>query len=190
MVQPMRIQQGGSGGVVVCLGVGGMVDMSETLGLDTYAEGEDTSGGVQVWLIDARRPWNLGNVFGGDPDPAMVEEANGNATSRIPEVKDGQIASSYRPIHGGVIVYDDGDIEQEMQAERESYCELLRMGEADLGHESADSDDESVASDSLNGGRTSQKRKHWADRETGTGDNEDEDSRPRRRRRSNSVRLS
>ncbi|KAL8652697.1 MAG: hypothetical protein Q9226_004156 [Calogaya cf. arnoldii] len=65
LVQPMKLQLGGSGGVVVCLGVGGMVDISTVLGLDNVADGEDPSGGVQVWLIDARRPWNLGNVFAG-----------------------------------------------------------------------------------------------------------------------------
>ncbi len=187
MVQPMRIQQGGSGGVVVCLGVGGMVDISETLGLDSYEEGQDPSGGVEVWLIDARRPWNLGNVFGGDPTQAMLEEVSGNATSRAPEVYNGQIAPSYRPRRGGIIVYDDGDIEQEMQAERESYCELLKMGEADLGEESGGSDDESVASDLINGQRTSRKRKSWSDRGGEDDDSQDENSRPRQRRRSNSV---
>jgi len=187
MVQPMRIQQGGSGGVVVCLGVGGMVDMSETLGLDLYEEGEDPSGGVEVWLIDARRPWNLGNVFGGDPAQAILEEVSGNARSRDPEVDNGQIAPSYRSRQGGIIVYDDGDIEQEMQTERESYCELLKMGEADLGDESGGSDDESDASEPINGEGTSRKRKSWSDRDGEDDGSEDENVRPRQRRRSNSV---
>lgn len=187
MVQPMRTQEGGSGGLVVCLGVGGMVDMSETLGLDLNEEGEDPSGGVEVWLIDARRPWNLGNVFGGDPALWKMEKVGGNAKSRTLEVNNGQIASSYRPRHGGIIVFDDGDIEQEMQSERDSYCELVRMAEADLGEESGGSDDESVGSDSINEDRKSRKRKSWSDRDGKDDDSQDENSRPRQRRRSKSV---
>ncbi len=65
MVRPMRTDEGGSGGVVVCLGVGGLVDLGAILGLDASQEGDqDRMGGVEVWVIDARRPWNLGNVFG------------------------------------------------------------------------------------------------------------------------------
>lgn len=185
LVQPMRSQDGGSGGIVVCLGVGGMVDMSETLGLDVT--GEDPSGGVEVWLIDARRPWNLGNVFGGDPGQWNLEEMSGKTRSRYPEVDNGQIASHYGSRHGGIIVFDDGDIEQEMQSERNSYCELLRMGEADLGEDSGGSDDESIASVSIIGDQTSRKRKTWSDRVGEDDDSQDENSRPRQRRRRHSV---
>ncbi|KAK4693920.1 cell division control protein 45, partial [Lecanoromycetidae sp. Uapishka_2] len=185
MVQPMRTQEGGTGGTVVCLGVGGMIDMSETLGLDLNQEGEDPSGGVEVWLIDARRPWNLGNVFGGDPALWKMEEMGSNARRKEPEVNNGQISSHYTSRHGGIIVFDDGDIEQEMQSERDSYCELLRMAEADLGEESGESDDESVASDPISGDRTSRKRKSWSDRDVEDDDSDDERSRPRQRQRSN-----
>jgi len=44
----MMESQGGSGGVVVCLGVGGLVDLGGLLGIEI--EGDDTSyGGVEVW---------------------------------------------------------------------------------------------------------------------------------------------
>lgn len=64
-IRPMRIQNGGSGGTVICLGVGGLVDLGAVLGLEATEEDEDSTGGLEVWVIDARRPWNLGNVFGG-----------------------------------------------------------------------------------------------------------------------------
>ncbi|GKT69814.1 hypothetical protein ColTof4_02237 [Colletotrichum tofieldiae] len=62
LVQPMMETQGGSGGVVVCLGVGGMVDLGSLLGLEPEGE-ELTFSGVEVWVMDSHRPWNLGNVF-------------------------------------------------------------------------------------------------------------------------------
>ncbi|PYH96685.1 cell division control protein 45 [Aspergillus ellipticus CBS 707.79] len=72
LVKPMRTTNGGSGGVVICLGVGGLVDLSEILCLtsEDEEEGEDDMGGVEVWVFDARRPWNLANVFGGEGRPA------------------------------------------------------------------------------------------------------------------------
>ncbi|KAL2057398.1 hypothetical protein ABVK25_002451 [Lepraria finkii] len=139
MVQPMRIQQGGSGGVVVCLGVGGLVDMSSTLGLDIAVPGEDPSGGVEVWLIDARRPWNLGNVFAGDPVEMVLKETGGDVRSRLADVNKGQIQPTYKPGQGGIIVYDDGDIEDDLAAEREAYCGLKDM--EDVEGLDGDSDD-------------------------------------------------
>ncbi|KAI5292465.1 hypothetical protein KEM52_006335 [Ascosphaera acerosa] len=66
LVQPMRTSVGGSGGVVVCMGVGGLVDLAEVLGFEGE-DGELDLGGVEIWVVDARRPWNLSNVFGGCP---------------------------------------------------------------------------------------------------------------------------
>ena len=182
MVRPMRVQNGGSGGVVVCLGVGGLIDVSTVLGLDADEEGVDPSGGVAVWLIDARRPWNLGNVFGGDPVEAIKETRAGG-----PEVVNGQIQPTYRPGQGGVIVYDDGDIEMELEDEREAYCELYKMQEIeDYGSESGDSGDDSDGAESVEGAQNSRKRKSWSDRE-----DDDEhgngEGRPHQRRRSKSV---
>ena len=187
MVQPMRIQQGGSGGVVVCLGVGGLVDMSHTLGLDVAGLDRNPSGGIEVWLIDARRPWNLGNVFAGDPVEVMLKETGGDAQSRRTEVDNGQIQPSYRPGTGGIIVYDDGDIDEDLAAEREAYCALTDMPDLDeLGDESGDSGDDSDVSASSGGQRMSKKRKSWSDQEDAD-DSDDEISRPRQRRRSSPV---
>lgn len=44
----MRTTDGGGGGVVMCLGVGGMVDMEEMLGLDMDENGEGGTGDVEV----------------------------------------------------------------------------------------------------------------------------------------------
>ena len=68
LVLPLTRQHGGQGGIVVCLGVGGLVDLEETLGLDGGEDPEAQTNmydhGVEVWVVDARRPWNLQNVFG------------------------------------------------------------------------------------------------------------------------------
>ncbi|KAL8927725.1 MAG: hypothetical protein Q9208_002140 [Pyrenodesmia sp. 3 TL-2023] len=186
LVQPMTTQKGGSGGVVVCLGVGGMVDMSTMLGLDNIADGGDPSGGVQVWLIDARRPWNLGNVFAGRPEDAL-QEIDGNARSKAPEVVEGRIQGSFKPGQGGIIVYDDGDIEQELATEREAYIALSNMPDVeDDGEPLDDSDGASEVAESVNGGKPSKKRKSWSDRDDDGDDSDEENPRPRQRRRSNS----
>ena len=191
MVQPMKLQKGGSGGVVVCLGVGGLVDMSSELGLDSGDPGEDLSGGVEVWLIDARRPWNLGNVFAGDPTAISLQEISGDAQATNPHVDNGQIQPSYKPGRGGIIVYDDGDIDEELSAEREAYCELTRMQDVeDYGEDSGDSGDESEVLDSIEGEQGSKKRKSWSDRDEEDEDFQDENRRPHQRRRSDSVCVS
>ena len=188
MVQPMKIQQGGSGGVVVCLGVGGLVDISSELGLDYGDRGEDLSGSVEVWLIDARRPWNLGNVFEGDPTAIALREITGDVGARNPDVDNGRILPSYKPGGGGIIVYDDGDIDEELSAEREAYCELIRMQDVeDYGDDSGESGDESEVVESIEGGQRSKKRKSWSDRDEENEESQDGNTRPRQRRRSNSV---
>ena len=185
LVQPMKLQLGGTGGVVVCLGVGGMVDVSTVLGLDNVEDGEDPSGGVQVWLIDARRPWNLGNVFAGRPEDAL-QSLDANPRSKVPDVIDGRIQSSYKPGRGGIIVYDDGDIDEEMATERDAFLALIRMPELeDEGEDVDDSDGASEAAQSTDGLGRSKKRKSWSDREDGE-DDDGENRRPRQRRRSNS----
>ena len=187
MVSKMKTQNGGDGGVVICLGVGGLVDMSTVLGLEDLDDGQDASGGIEVWLIDARRPWNLGNVFAGDPK-IVPGEINGNIAFRAAEVEKGMIQPSYKPGQGGIIVYDDGDIEQELVNEREAYCSLLEMGDVGDDYESGESDVDddvnvmqSIEIEQPNG----RKRKSWSDGEQEGSD--EESPRPRRRRRSNSV---
>lgn len=185
LVQPMRISQGGTGGIVVCLGVGGMVDMSTVLGLDHFGGGEDPSGGIEVWLIDARRPWNLGNVFAGNPAD-VLQESSGNARPRHSDIVDGQIQKSYKPGRGGIIVYDDGDIDEELAIEKEAFCSLADMPIIDdNGEYLSDSDGESEVAGSVNGEKPSRKRKSRSV-QGDVDESEEENRRPRQRRRSNS----
>ncbi|KAL9131475.1 MAG: hypothetical protein Q9217_000623 [Psora testacea] len=185
MVSPMKTQNGGSGGVVICLGVGGLVDMSTVLGLEDEGDGTDAAGGVEVWLIDARRPWNLGNVFGGNPRD-VLGMMDGLEHVDASEVEKGKIKPSYKPSQGGIIVYDDGDIEEELVEEREAYCALLAMGDVEDGYESGESEEgeniiESIETEQPSG----RKRKSWSDGEDEDA-SDDENPRLRQRRRSNS----
>ena len=125
LVRPLTRQQGGDGGVVVCLGVGGLVDLEETLGLDQQEEGvEVMDHGVEVWLVDGRRPWNLQNVFGFGSAVNDERAAPEGTLKRRRGVQQGKLLSSYAPGRGGIIVFDDGDIEQELGAEAEAFCSL------------------------------------------------------------------
>ncbi|CAI6089744.1 unnamed protein product [Clonostachys chloroleuca] len=191
LVAPMMESQGGSGGVVVCLGVGGMMDLGEVLGLESQPEAPYS--GVEVWVIDAHRPWNLGNVFGGFPlEPAA--ENSSSYQSRTPHgVTEGRIQRVYNPGKGGIVVFDDGDVEEDLTGERDAYLALLDMPEVeDNGEDLGSDDDESdggADGDEDNDGqqspRAGQKRKSLSDGHDFE-DSDDEDSRPRQRRRSNS----
>lgn len=186
LVVPMMESQGGSGGVVVCLGVGGMVDLGPLLGLET--EGEETPySGVEVWVLDSHRPWNLGNVFGGFPlEPTTEELASYQSRSPV-GIEGGQITRSYTPGKGGIVVFDDGDIQEELAKEREAYLALVDMPDIDENEQDlGDSDDEGDDDDELPV-HAGQKRKSWSDDHDD--DFSDDDDRPRQRRRSNSVRL-
>ncbi|KAL4948669.1 CDC45 family [Aspergillus filifer] len=176
LVKPMQTGNGGSGGVVVCLGVGGLVDLGEVLGLTGEEEDEtEDMGGVEIWVFDARRPWNLANVFGGD----------GGQSTTTRGVDKGCITVSYKfgSGNGGVVVYDDGDIEEELGREREAYCALLEMPEVD---EEGDDDDDDE-DDEMPSSSDSKKRKSWS-REDDEDEEEfdEEDEPPRQRRRSDS----
>ncbi|RDW91858.1 hypothetical protein BP5796_01252 [Coleophoma crateriformis] len=182
IIRPMMESQGGSGGVVICLGVGGLVDLGGLLGID--ADGEQSSfGGVEVWVIDARRPWNLGNVFGGLPRLSDPDIENASAG-----VDGGRLGREYKPGKGGIIVFDDGDIEEEMAAERDAYLALVDMPEVEDNEDSDGSDTESEAdADEFHGKapKPGQKRKSWSDRDV-EDESSDDNDRPRQRRRSNS----
>jgi cell division control protein 45 len=190
LVQPMQTGNGGSGGVVVCMGVGGLVDLAEILRLDGGGESNDF-GGIQVWVIDARRPWNLSNVFGGG---SYMSSTSGEESSltRVERtgIHHGRVSEAYKPSDvGGIIVYDDGDIDEELSKEREAYYQLEEMPEIDEdGSDVEDSGSDSGAEQSAS---RPKKRKSWS----GEDDNEDDanidldDGPPRRRRRSNSVRY-
>ncbi|KAL4893809.1 CDC45 family [Aspergillus ambiguus] len=179
LVKPMQTTHGGSGGVVVCLGVGGLVDLSEILSLTSPEDEVEDLGGVEVWVFDARRPWNLANVYGGEPQP--LGEIDASARRKARGVDKGCITPSYRSGGGGIVVYDDGDIEEEMAGEREAYCALLEMPEVeddeedDLRSDEDDDADHPASSDS-------RKRKSWHEED----ESEEEDEPPRQRRRSNS----
>lgn len=189
LVQPMKLENGGSGGLIICLGVGGLVDLQITLGLQGPEESEDTTGRVEVWLVDARRPWNLGNVFGGKPnDAALSDEAGRDRRIREAGVTNGRIEPSYKPGQGGIIVYDDGDIAQDLAKEREAYCQLLQMPDIeDDGVDSDSSGSESEDAGSGTEGRPSKKRKSMSDQEGTDDESEGGNERPRRKRRSDSV---
>ena len=186
VIKPMMESEGGSGGVVVCLGVGGLVDLGGLLGID--AEGEGSYGGIEVWVIDARRPWNLGNVFGGVPSLPQIEQDGAMVDQPHPGVDGGKIERGYKPGKGGIIVFDDGDIEEELNAERDAYLALVEMPEVeDNGEDSEGSETESDDDDERPAARLGQKRKSWSDRDE-EDESENDDDRPRQRRRSNSVR--
>lgn len=185
IIRPMMESQGGNGGIVICLGVGGLVDLGGLLGIDS--DGEQSSfGGVEVWVVDARRPWNLGNVFGGLPQ-ALEDEVNDAANHKEIGVDGSRIGRDYKPGKGGIIVFDDGDIEEEMGAERDAYLALVDMPEVEDNVDSDGSETESEDGEdpAEKEPRPGQKRKSWSDRIED--DDSSDDDRPRQRRRSNSV---
>ncbi|KAF2458509.1 CDC45 family [Lineolata rhizophorae] len=186
LVRPMRTSAGGSGGVVVCLGVGGLVDLEAMLGLEIEDEGTNGMSGIDVWVFDARRPWNLSNVFGSQGLATELQGDGAERRSRAMGLEKGRINQNYRPGRGGIFVFDDGDIEEEMAAEREAYCELEVMPE--VGDDADFDDEDQPGSDRGDDdgapilGQT-RKRKSPSDEDT---ESEDEAGRrPRQRRRSN-----
>ena len=185
MVRPMRTTEGGSGGVVVCLGVGGLVDLGSVLGLDVVQEeGDDGMGGVEVWVVDARRPWNLGNVFGGQT--STLADGSVDGPPRVPGLDNGRLDQRYKPGKGGIIVFDDGDIDEQLSMEREAYCALEQMPEVDDdGVDPDESGAENEDENSSGSPRSGRKRKSWSDREEE--DESEGEGRPRQRRRTREV---
>ncbi|KAL9532762.1 Cell division control protein [Sphaerulina musiva] len=195
LVLPLTRQRGGDGGTVICLGLGGSVALEEVLGLDGRGEDGDVveggmaEHGVDVWVVDAHRPYNLENVFGAS---ATMSELDGTAVSR-PGVKEGCIGAGYKHGKGGVIVFDDGDLMEDLQAEKEAYFALQGMPEItedDIAMVADDDDDNDEDNDEENEDASSsgQKRKRRldSDNEDSLSESDVEESRPRRRRRSNS----
>lgn len=182
LIRPMKTTEGGSGGVVICLGVGGLVDLGSLLDLEDENSSEAMCG-VEVWVLDARRPWNLSNVFGGLPVDTQTAETD-IATRRTPGVDKGCIQKSYRPGKGGIIVFDDGDIVAELGAEREAYCTLSSM--PDVDEDESDDEDSEDGDEDNQDTSSSKKRKSWSDRDDEGEESEMDEERPRQRRRSNS----
>ncbi|KAJ5642173.1 hypothetical protein N7490_006173 [Penicillium lividum] len=186
LIQPMQTTNGGSGGVVVCLGVGGLVDLTEILALNNPEDEAEDMGGVDIWVFDARRPWNLGNVFGGQPgmSSAMTEiDTNTLRRGRGRGIDKGCITPAYNSKSGGIVVFDDGDIEEDLANEREAYYALLEMPEVDEDDESDDGSSGEAEDDETQPG--SKKRKSWSGRED-EDDSDEDDEPPRQRKRSNS----
>ena len=173
---------------MICLGVGGMVDLAEVLRLEATIEEEDPFGGVEIWIVDARRPWHLNNVFGGRPPEQAVRDINGDDKDLSPEITFGRINQSYRPGKGGIIIYDDGDIEEELDGERHAFFELEAMPEVeDDGEELGDADSDT---EEENKPQSSRKRKSPSDAEDDEdSDQASEDGRRRQKRRRSSVSL-
>ncbi|KAK3115740.1 DNA replication initiation factor cdc45 [Teratosphaeriaceae sp. CCFEE 6253] len=185
--------EGGEGGTVVCIGCGGGVDLGDLLGLSTPSgEADDESEveepaqghGVEVWVIDAHRGWNLDNLFSG--------------SASLRGVREGRLLDSYRSGAGGVVVWDAGEIETELLAEREAYLALQGMPEiteADLLAAEEEGDDEGEEEHGAVEGavddrdeaepNSSQSRKRKASPTVSEAE-DSSDERPARRRRSNS----
>lgn len=191
MVQPMRISDGGTGGVVVCLGVGGLVDLGQMLGFDHDENGNVDTDGVEMWILDARRPYNLANVFGSVMQPGDGGEASRKALSGVHE---GQVTRIFKTGSGGIVVWDDGDIQEELQPQRAAHFALERMRNDVEQMETVDEDGAGSDSDSDRGSQTSsshastgQKRKSWELDPEASDSSEKENTRPNQRRRGNSV---
>ena len=192
MLQPMRVSEGGAGGVVVCLGVGGLVDLGQILRFEQDDSGSVETDGIEVWVFDARRPYNLANVFGSIMQRQNADEA---IQKTLAGVNQGQITKTFKTATGGIIVWDDGDIQDEMEPQRAAHFALERMrGDVqqmeDIIEDAAGSD-----SDSDRGSQTSsshvsagKKRKSWELDADGS-DSEKENIRPGQRRRGNDVSM-
>jgi len=193
LVRPLTRQQGGDGGVVVCLGVGGLIDLEEALSLDQREEDgtEPMDHGVEVWVVDGRRPWNLQNVFGfGSPVHDQQPGLNDGSLRRRRGVQQGKLQNSYTPGRGGIIVFDDGDIEQELSAEAEAFCALQDMPELGDDNDDLEGSEDGNEDDDANdneGDAQSRKRKSFGDDDDDEiAESDLEDGRPAQRRRSNS----
>ncbi|KAF3917645.1 hypothetical protein AA313_de0207178 [Arthrobotrys entomopaga] len=102
---------------LVLLGVGGLVDIAEFLELKR---------GVECWVIESRRPWNLQNIFAGP---------GGEGFSLVG--KDGYVSEE-----GGVVCWDDGDIGDFLTPEQNAYKKLIEMQNEVGDIEEWDSEDE------------------------------------------------
>jgi cell division control protein 45 len=82
---------------------------------------------------------------------------------------------------------DDGDIEDQLEAEKNAYLKLVDMPDIDDdGNDLDGSDDEGEDDDELEDlAHAGQKRKSWSDQDME--EESEDDDRPRQRRRSNSV---
>ena len=190
LVQPMRVSAGGSGGIVVCLGVGGLVNLAQPFEFKQDAGGNIDADGIDVWVLDSRRPYNLANVFGS----IIPHGSDINAAPVAPGTTRGQLSKAFKSGSGGIVVWDDGDICDELTSERSAHFALESM-RIDVGDDQWESFDDIDIEDDVSdsGSRTSsshastgQKRKSW-ELDADEIDSEEDIVRPLQRRRSNSV---
>ncbi|POS83253.1 hypothetical protein EPUL_005173 [Erysiphe pulchra] len=193
VIRPMMKICGGDGGVVVCLGTGGLIDLGSLLGLESEGE-EETYSGVEVWILDARRPWNLANVFGGIPYLPQLNSEGQMVSAKTPGVEKGKIQRGYKPTNGGIIVFDDGDIDDDLSSERDSFFAIMDMpeigdsiGENERYEAESDEDSESDEGNETNKEyRTSKKRKSISDSDKEECSDRESGRPHQRRRKSNS----
>lgn len=167
------------------------MDLEAMLGLEIDENGEGGMGGVDIWIVDARRPWNLANVFGEQSLPQADPTQSDLVARKTSGVERGKISQAYRPGKGGIIVFDDGDVEEELGGEREAWWALAQMPEVDEDDGESDGsdseqDDGQEDEDAPTSGQPTKKRKSPSDPDDET-QSEDENERPRQRRRGNSV---
>lgn len=196
-IASLRQDRDGSGGTVICIGCGGAVDLAEMLGLEDGEQGQEeaqsTAHGVDVWVIDSHRAWNLENIFSG---PSAGPGTSADDARRL-GARQGKVLETYRPgSRGGVIVFDEGEIETELETELAAWHGLRDMPdvtEADLAmlnssDEPEDDADEDAGPTLLPSSQDSRKRRRSDidDLDGSEADDEsDSESRPARRRRSN-----
>jgi cell division control protein 45 len=117
---------------IICLGLGGLVDLSAFLELQRPGNRGDDEVGVECWIIDGRRPWNLYNVYAGGKYGAQdLTGTEGKVVGGRHGVGEGV---------GGIKCFDDGDIDEEMIQEKDAFKALIEMPEIDDNSDS-DNDD-------------------------------------------------
>ncbi|KAK6342400.1 hypothetical protein TWF718_007801 [Orbilia javanica] len=162
---------------LVLLGVGGLVDIAEFLELKT---------GVECWVLESRRPWNLQNIFASPGGEGFAVVG-----------RDGYVSDE-----GGVVCWDDGDIVDFLKPEQEAYRKLIEM-QAEVGDiedwnsedEEDDEDEEFAENRRLNGygdgpedtsSSTNSRKRRSSSEDDEEGDEEEEgysdDNRRRRKR--------
>jgi cell division control protein 45 len=170
---------------IICLGLGGLVDLSAFLELSRG--GSEHS--VECWVIDGRRPWNLYNVFaGGKEGDGGVATLGGKVVGGSNGVGDGV---------GGIKCFDDGDIEEDMAPERDAFKALIEMPEVDSDSEdedeygagSEDEDRDGGVDLGLGSSQTNGRKRKSSDEMEDDNEEEEDNARSRRRRRDSDVVL-
>ncbi|MGS8570869.1 hypothetical protein ACFKPU_23180, partial [Salmonella enterica subsp. enterica serovar Braenderup] len=77
-------------------------------------------------------------------------------------------SQSFRPGKGGIIVFDDGDVEEELDQEREAWWALAQMPELgdeddDLDGSESEQEDGHEEDNVPTSGQAAKKRKSWSD---------------------------